>query len=117
MNGRSAIIAYYLLAVVALSGIGGLGLVVLEIFRPDYDRGLVVQLFGFLAPTLVALLALIRSEANAEAVKETKAAVEHNTQRQEQIIETVKSAMTESNLAGPKKPAAYRSRNELGDEP
>jgi len=36
------------------------------------DRGLIVSIFGFLAPTVVALLAFIRGMANGQAIEQSR---------------------------------------------
>jgi hypothetical protein len=62
----------YLTAILGVSAIGVGGIVVLEWLRPDVDRGVILQIVGFLTPTVAAMLALIRAELNGRGIEQVK---------------------------------------------
>jgi len=87
MTPESRHIAWYVAAVVGISAVGVAGVVALEVLQPNVDRGLIVTIIGFLTPTVVALLALIRGEGNSQQIARVaehaeKAAAEAKDARQ-----------------------------------
>lgn len=53
----------YVIAVVAMAGLGVFGVVLITLLRPDKDNALLIaSVLGFLTPTLMALLAFMKSQ-------------------------------------------------------
>lgn len=123
-GGRSAMAVYYLIAVVAITGIGVVALVMLEIFRGDVDRGLVAQVIAIILPTLAALLTLLRGEVNGQKIQsveqsqqQLKELLRNNIlDNRDTVVEIVKTAISETALAGSKKPPLLPRRNLPGDD-
>jgi hypothetical protein len=120
---RTGLVGYYLLAILAVTGIGVGALVFLEVTRAEVDRGLVAQIVGMILPTLVALLALLRGEANGQAlqaVRQEQTSVKQTVERNhEDLVTTVRQAVEESELASRKdgnRPAIKPYRNLPGGE-
>jgi hypothetical protein len=115
VNERRAVVAYYLAAILAVTGFGVAALVVLEVVRGEVDRGLVAQVIAIVLPTLAALLALLRTEVNAQVLRELAAHQREikdvAQQNKEEIVNTLKAAMTESQLARPTNPAPMPYRD------
>lgn len=84
--------AAYLVAILGLSAIGVAGMIVLEKIRPDVDRGLILQMFGFLAPTLLGLLALLRGVSNGTQIAEVKETIKPAVQRFEKAADKTEIA-------------------------
>jgi hypothetical protein len=67
MNSRS-MIPWYLGAILGTMAIAVAALVALEIAHADIDRGFVGILGAIIVPTLTALIAALRSEANGQQI-------------------------------------------------
>lgn len=82
---------YYLTAVLGISLIGALSVVALEVLRPEgVNTQAAYTILGFLAPTLVSLLAILRSVGNAQALNH----LHDCTHQQNEHIEAATKAAT-----------------------
>lgn len=53
----------YIIAIIIMATLGALGIVVISLFNPGKDNSLIIaSLLGFLTPTTLSLLALMKSQ-------------------------------------------------------
>jgi hypothetical protein len=63
----------YVLGIIGLSAVAVAGMVAAEVLRPnDLNTALTGQILGIVTPTIAALVVLIKSAANAQALEEVK---------------------------------------------
>lgn len=80
----------YVIAIVAMAGLGVGGVVLITLLRPDKDNAvLIAAVLGFLAPTLMGLLAFMKSQ-------ETKLLVNG---RLDAMVENAKTAAFHAGVA------------------
>jgi hypothetical protein len=78
-------------AITIMSGIGVAGIVAVEALRPKEDNAQIIfTILGFLSPTMVAVLALLKAHENREAVKDLHSATELWT---DEILKKVKEGI------------------------
>ena len=105
LAGRRADASWYVVAVVVVSLLALAAIVVLAVLRPLADNTLPILIIGFVAPTLAALLSVLRGQDTARAVAATndQVVVLHdlvNSRLTELLKLTAAAARAEGVIAG-----------------